>query len=265
MGLEKIKNRITELASKLQKNLLYAPIYHDDHSKLKSLLSFYNLSNAPDDQKELIWYAKNNNKHDSLRIMFESGFDPNLRDKENRTLLYNAVEDDDYKLAKILIESGADVDSLNGKINRTPLMIAAKLQYKDIMELLLKAKANPDIFTLSNESNYAHINNDLFITDHHASLLNTHLDENNYGKNALMHARDGLIGHRIECIKMLIQYGADINAKTDSSVSFLEYINLTKDQDAIAFINFNTSVKEQSILEDFINDASQKNSDTLNF
>lgn len=64
--------------------------------------------------------------------------------REDTSLLFAAVEHGDFDEVKKMIDAGVDVNQMNPK-GRTPLMWAAYYGHDKIVELLLEAKADPNI------------------------------------------------------------------------------------------------------------------------
>jgi ankyrin repeat protein len=79
----------------------------------------------------------------SIRLLLESGADPNARNEAGATALMWAV--DDVGKTRLLLESGADV-SARSEDGRTPLLIAAgRFGSSAIVELLLDHGAGPSV------------------------------------------------------------------------------------------------------------------------
>ncbi|MCQ2790180.1 MAG: ankyrin repeat domain-containing protein [bacterium] len=85
---------------------------------------------------------------DLLRLFLNGKFiDVFQKDKEGRTLLYAACENNNYEAVKILISKNADVNTIcSSQKSRTPLLAQCYKSYpsKDIVELLIRngAKVN---------------------------------------------------------------------------------------------------------------------------
>lgn len=264
MNLSKIKNQITELSNKFYAILLVSEVMNNNNVKLKFLLSKHNLSNSPSEQEELIKYAKTKENYQALKIMFDSGFDPNVRNKNNDTLLFIAARAGSYAFAQILIDAGADLNSLNGKEGRTPLMSACVMGHTDIVKLLMQSKANPDICTLSQKHSFDPIQESLIAIQKQLYGADKIKSDVTFGRNALMESIGGLQEKRLECMKIMLDHGANINATNDLGVDLLEYAKLVKDQEIVDFV---TSYKEQMELDKFVSadDSAQDIDQSLNF
>lgn len=87
------------------------------------------------------------NKHEKLaEILLEAGSDPNVKDHQNRQLVYHAVECGDRKMVELVIEHGADVrKASSSKIaGRSLLHEAVNNGKADIVMLLSKYGIDPD-------------------------------------------------------------------------------------------------------------------------
>lgn len=97
------------------------------------------------DAEQLHRAAQDGNLDEVTRLVRE-GLEINQFDDLSRTALHYAVEAEHYLVAKWLLENGADVNANDdGKIGETALSLAAQGGYPEIVELLLKHGANPDI------------------------------------------------------------------------------------------------------------------------
>jgi ankyrin repeat protein len=82
-------------------------------------------------------------RYDSAEFLMEHGMDPNTMDWHGVTLLHNAAQKGWADRAKLLIDHGADIDAIDEEYQSTPLGIAARWGQAEIVEMLLKAGADP--------------------------------------------------------------------------------------------------------------------------
>ncbi len=75
--------------------------------------------------------------------MLEAGAHVNLPDAKGFTALHEAAEAGDAKMARLLIEGGADVAKSQQLHRATPLIIAIKANAKEVVDLLLSHAADP--------------------------------------------------------------------------------------------------------------------------
>ncbi|MBX3628054.1 MAG: ankyrin repeat domain-containing protein [Rhizobacter sp.] len=81
-----------------------------------------------------------------MSTLVKVGFKLNEFDDLSRTPLHYAVEGEHYKAVQWLLENGAEVDAHQAElIGETALCQAARKSYPELVELLLKHGANPDL------------------------------------------------------------------------------------------------------------------------
>lgn len=95
----------------------------------------------------IIFDAMETGNKDLIKVFIEHGVDINSANKYGESMLYKAVEDDDYNIENIkyLIDLGADVNFVRAKNGRTVLMEAVSDYSKvkaDIVDLLISKGAN---------------------------------------------------------------------------------------------------------------------------
>ena len=79
------------------------------------------------------------------RTAIDDGFDVNLRDKEDVTLLHWAAINNRLELAKLFITKGAQVDAIGGELKSTPLHWAVRQRHLQMVIFLVSKHANPRI------------------------------------------------------------------------------------------------------------------------
>jgi ankyrin repeat protein len=95
--------------------------------------------------ERLIQAAQGGDLLEAQRLSAE-GFDLNLMDEIGKGALHYAVEGENYKLVTWLLDIGAKVDLHNDEIaGETALSLAARRNYPELVELLLKHGADPDV------------------------------------------------------------------------------------------------------------------------
>jgi ankyrin repeat protein len=83
---------------------------------------------------------------DEMQRLVAAGYDLHKFDDLQYTPLHYAVAEDRYKAAQWLIEAGSGIDANDEEmIGETPLCIAAQRDYPEMVELLLRHGADPDI------------------------------------------------------------------------------------------------------------------------
>ncbi len=151
-----------------------------------------------------------------VKKLIKNGADINKKEYNGKTPLMMACYGRYYKIVEFLIESGADIN-IKDEAGWNALIHAVVKGDIDIIDLLMKEGANPDEKTGSVSALHAAI-----IKNHVGVvlyLLNRGADVErivNKGKTPLMEA---VLCSNSEIVKLLIKYGADINAKTKDKVT----------------------------------------------
>ncbi|KGO73285.1 hypothetical protein PITC_085840 [Penicillium italicum] len=151
-------------------------------------------------------------------VLLDYGASVNIRGSLNRPPLYHAVEQSNDRLVQLLIEHGADVEM--DVFGVTSLMLAAELDYPEIIKILLDAKAD------SNRQNcYGHTalhlaaSNGLKHTTRllieGGALLNI---SNDQGKTPLILAVENT---QKKVVSLLLSYGSDTEVRTDEGLTAL--------------------------------------------
>lgn len=129
-----------------------------------------------------------------IKSLMESGIDPNAKDEYGRTPLHAAAAVGNVNAVRTLIAYGADINiKSTGRVQAVPILIqAATNAHFDVVKILLESGANPKV-------------------------------QDNAGLTALFWAaciRQSVRPAeemRAKVIKILVEYGCDINAKEWSS------------------------------------------------
>lgn len=98
-------------------------------------------------ERERLHRAAAEGNHDEMRrLVAAGGHALTTFDDLGRTPLHYAVEGEHYRTAEWLIQQGAIVNAHNEPtIGETPLSLAVRRDYPDMVELLLAYGADPDI------------------------------------------------------------------------------------------------------------------------
>lgn len=164
---------------------------------------------------------------DIVRELLNSGVDINAQDEQGRTAVMIATYANDAEMVKVLIDEGADVDIQDDMLNN-PFLYAGAEGYMDILKLMIAAGADPKITNRyggvalipASEHGYVEVVEEL--------LTNTKTDVNhvnNLGWTALLEAiilNDGSEKQQ-QTIRLLIEYGADVNLADKDGVSPLQH------------------------------------------
>lgn len=128
---------------------------------------------------------------DMAELLIEHGANVAQSIGNNWTLLKRAVSQKDVETIKFLLEHGADVNEKNW-FTGTPLMKAASTGHTDIIRLLV---------------------------EEYGADINAENEHNNGTALSAALVGESLYGGRIEAAKLLIEYGADVNARYNTERS----------------------------------------------
>jgi len=156
--------------------------------------------------------------------------------------LHNATSSGDLDRMQTLLDQGANVNKQEGRLKETLLMYAASVNDLDTVNLLLKAKANPDIpdhlgFTpliVAANKGFTEIANALIRAGANLNL------RNNAGMTALIVA---VYGGNNDIIVALIRNGADITIADGLGHTALDAAKEVNDTEIINFIKQRIRVK----------------------
>lgn len=162
----------------------------------------------------LIWAARNG-QTEIVSLVLDSGANINAITKDGFTALVHAIENKHIDTAHLLLERGANPNLVEGDCSPA-LPIAAKHGLVDLVQAILERGGNINAL-----DNFGHIALSNAIVSNHAEtlllLLQRGADANNNSPEEIkfppLHtasAQDAL-----ECAEILLNYGADINAKDE--------------------------------------------------
>lgn len=97
--------------------------------------------NMPATPENLLAQTKDAKSEDTAKLMVEAGVDPNARQKNGMTALMSAVFNNQYDVAKALLEKGADLSLSAAGYNA--LSLAVEKGDEDMVKLLLQHGADP--------------------------------------------------------------------------------------------------------------------------
>ena len=81
----------------------------------------------------------------AFQVSIENGADPSLKADKRLSLLHCAVQGGNLSIINKLSSLGLDIDSRNGRFNRTPLMCAAADGKQSAFEMLIQNGADPSL------------------------------------------------------------------------------------------------------------------------
>ena len=169
---------------------------------------------------------------DSVHSLLSQNVDVNTSQVNGTTALHWAVHHDDLKMAKLLIEAGANVNVAND-YGVTPFLLACINGSSSMVRGLLQAGADPNttrqtgesaIMTASRTGNLEAVKTLL------AYEPDLNRQENRRGQTALMWAIEQ--GHP-QVAKLLIERGADVNARSKRGFTPLLFAAQQNDLDSV--------------------------------
>ena len=187
--------------------LMYAVQNHDVDLELINLLidNGANVNYAAKNGKTILMYAiENKSNLNLLKLLIENGADINTVDKKGKNILMYSIENNNkIELVKFLIEKTANINTFD-KEGKNILMYA--IENKNIIELLK------------------------FLIDNGANINHTDID----GKNILSRALNIKPYPSLELIDNLLKLGARVNAEDSNGCGSL--INAIKNKLDISYI-----------------------------
>ncbi len=93
-------------------------------------------------QSALLW-ALRNNKGSSVPILLHAGANPNTKDENGTSILYQAIVLENYDIADSLLQNGVDINLLSGnEYPETPLHFCVMRNRLDCVQYLLRKGAS---------------------------------------------------------------------------------------------------------------------------
>ncbi|KAL7286517.1 hypothetical protein TKK_0019253 [Trichogramma kaykai] len=92
-----------------------------------------------------IWFAAQNNDMERLKTLLKKGVSPDIEDHSGYTALHYAARNRHVNICRELLDRGANVNATTRSGKATALQRAATQGCNNVIELLLKRNANPDM------------------------------------------------------------------------------------------------------------------------
>jgi ankyrin repeat protein len=193
-------------------SLLHWAVYYDDAALVEQLLERgAEIATRNDYDATPMSQAAIIGNTDVLALLLAAGADPNEKGADDQTPIMIVARTSNTPAAELLIEAGADVNAVEKWRGQTALMWAAAQKQAGMVKLLLDAGADPDAQSLPN-------NWERQVTaEPRMKVLPAG------GLTPLLYAaREGCT----ECVRLLIDAGADLNKTDPEAVTPLLMANL---------------------------------------
>jgi ankyrin repeat protein len=103
--------------------------------------------------------AAYNGHSDVVKLLLDHDAKVDARDRQGKTPLLHACTGPFADAARMLIDAGADVNATEATENFTPLMTAAALGQKEVVELLIQRGADKSLVDLDGDTALSHATN----------------------------------------------------------------------------------------------------------
>lgn len=107
--------------------------------------------NAVHDNKTLLMCGVIGKSETTVKRLIELGADVNIRNSDNMSALYYAIQAADTNIVSLLLSNGANLD-FQDKQGFSVLMNAVQLNHIEIVKMLLESGANPNIQNFTGET-----------------------------------------------------------------------------------------------------------------
>ena len=152
------------------------------------------------------------------------------------TALMKAVKDNDIALVSELIKQGVDVNELDANQD-APLIIAAYKGYTEIVKLLLEAGADVSVVDPGMKATALHAAAYAGNAEAAKLLIEYKIDMDKQGPyNGYTALHDAVWQNNIETVKVLIEPGANLNIKSNTGKTPLEFAKSRNHREIVALI-----------------------------
>ena len=134
----------TDYGSKLLSHAVHIGERYQNDNALKMLLAADPSLASKQHSSRFLGYAYKKKRFSTLQLLLEAHASVDGVTVDGVPILYRAVSDHMTPIVKLIIDAKANLNVRGPEWNDTPLIIASRRRFRDVVELLLEAKANPD-------------------------------------------------------------------------------------------------------------------------
>lgn len=194
------------------------------------------------DETTLLYLAVESNNFEISKLLLDAGANPNAAKWD--TLIQLSVQSNNIDITKLLIKAGADVNETMVLLGMTPLQWAVNSNNIEIVKLLVNAGADVNAYTSSLESPL-----EMAIQRRNVNLIKFFLNfipdvnsiKNKFGTQALhlaVHSGNSRV------VKLLLDAGADVNVKNNDETTLHEAVRAENVRILKLFLSAGAEVNE---------------------
>ena len=156
-----------------------------------------------------LWFACCDGQGDLVKILLEIGTDPNSTDRDGDSCLHAAIYGCcSFQTIQEIVDCGAHVNSVN-KEGATPLLLACSTAQTELVKILLKAKADPNIAYADGEASLHAAVAAYCSKETIQEIIDCGADVNAVNKRGRTALLLGCFYRQMDSVKVLLGAGAD--------------------------------------------------------
>ncbi|XP_011498211.1 PREDICTED: transient receptor potential channel pyrexia-like [Ceratosolen solmsi marchali] len=209
-----------------EETVLHAAARHNSLDVLRLLAPKNSTINRLDNTGHAaIHYIAERSDSACLKILLLAGCLVDISTRKGDTALHLSAEAGCAKNVELLLTKGAN-PSMKNKRGQTPLHLAARMHYLECVEALLQHSASDPNIEDHDGRTALHValGRSLLAYDVAEILINWKADVNKADKYGYTPLHVAALNELSQCVDVLIQYGADLSARTKGGTSALSII-----------------------------------------